>query len=49
MNYKQPIVGHEIELFTNIYVEIVKKMVRDFNTRICTLDFGSLFVIVLVK
>ena len=41
--------GLDIDLFSHIYVEIIEKMVKDFNTHRCALEFGSLLLSILVK
>ena len=49
MIHKQTLAGLYIYLFTNIYIDIIEKMVKDFNTHICALDFDCRFLILVVK
>ena len=47
MIHKQTIAGLDIDLFTNIYVDIIEKMVKYFKSHICALDFYSLLFLLL--
>ena len=43
-SHKKTLAGLDIELFTNIYFQIIKKMVKDIKTHRCALEFDSLFL-----
>ena len=47
--HNKTIVGLEISLFNNIYVEIIKNTVKGFKTHRCALNLDSLFLRLLVK
>ena len=49
MTHKKALAGLDIDLFTNISVEIIENMVKDFKTQRCALDFDSLFLSLLVN
>ena len=49
MSHKQALAGLNIDLFTNIYVQINENMVNDFKSHRCALEFDSLFLGIIVK
>ena len=49
MIHKQTLVGVDIDIFTNIYVNRVEKMVKDFKSHIFVLDFDRIFLRLIVK
>ena len=44
MSHKKNLEGLDIELFTNISVEIIDNMVKNLKIHRLTLDFDSLFL-----
>ena len=49
MTHKQTIMVLYIELFIDISVEIIYKMVKYLRMHMCALDFGSILLSLLVK
>ena len=49
MSHKKNIAGIEIDLFANIYVNRIDKTVNYLKTQRYSLDFDSIFLVLLVK
>ena len=49
MSHKQILVVLDIYLLTNISVERIDDIVKDFKLHRCALDFDSLFLDIIVK
>ena len=49
MSYKETLVGFDIDLFTNTYVEIIENMFEYFKLHRCLLGFDNLFIGTIVK
>ena len=47
--HKKTLVGLEIDLFPNIYFDIINNMVNYFKTYRCVLDFGGLRIGLILK
>ena len=49
IKHEKTLASLDIDLFTNISFEIFENIVKYFKTDICALDFGSLFIGLILK
>ena len=42
-SHKKNLLGLDIDLLDNMSVETIDRMVKDFNTNICALEFYTIF------